>query len=396
MTVSTGQQIEIASKTKAAGPILHVGYSHTLSYIARESLLGLREAGWSLHVACPEDHWTRRMHEDGFVVWDIRLPHRASIRQAMLGGWDLLRMLHRHRFALVHTHNAHHGVIGRHLARALGIPSVHTWRYSPIDASERQVVQAAYSLAEGSAARAGGYVFFQNSEDMDFAVSKRIVPTKQAVLVGNGIRIEHYERPSRDPAETRKQLGVAHDAELVLCIARMAERKGIPDLIAAFALLAAERPAIELVCLGTGPHLPRFKEQAEKLGLGSRIHFIGQRDDVPDVLAASDVLALTSSREGVPRAVMEAMAARVPVVATDVVGTRAVVTDGRTGLLVPFGAPDATARAIAGALDNDELRRRLTTEAHTRLVRDWHQRLVVDRMAVCYRELLTAAEATRG
>jgi glycosyltransferase involved in cell wall biosynthesis len=385
----------VASETGVAGPVLHVGYSHTLSYIARESLLGLREAGWALHVACPEDHWTRRIREDGFPVWNIRLPHRASAQQAMLGGWDLLRTLRRHRFALVHTHNAHHGVVGRHLARVLGIPSVHTWRYSPIDASEQRAVQAVYSLVEGSAARAGGYVFFQNSEDMDFAVSRRVVPSKRAMLVGNGIYIERYEQPSRDPAETRAQLGVANDAELVLCIARMAERKGIPDLIAAFALLAAERPAIELVCLGAGPHRRRFEELADRLGVGSRVHFAGQRDDVPDVLAASDVLALTSSREGVPRAVMEAMAARVPVVATDVVGTRAIVADGRTGLLVPLGAPDAAARAIAQVLDDDELRRRLTAAAHTVLVRDWHQRQVVERMAVGYRRLLAAAQTAR-
>jgi glycosyltransferase involved in cell wall biosynthesis len=373
---------------RAIDPVLHVGYSHTLSYIVRDSLLGLRETGWPVHVACPEDRWTRRIREDGFPVWSIRLPHRASAGQATIGGWDLLRTLRRRRFGLVHTHNAHHGVVGRHLARALGIPSVHTWRYNPVDASDRHSVQMVYSLAEASAARAGDYVFFQNSEDMEFALNRRIVPAKRAILVGNGIRIEHYERSTQDRAATRARLGVAPAAELVLCVARMAERKGIPDLIDAFALLAAERPAAELVCLGSGPHRPRFEERARRLGLGSRVHFAGQRDDVPDVLAASDVLALTSSREGVPRAVMEAMAARVPVVATDVVGTRAVVVDGQTGLLVPFGAPQAIARALAKVMDDDELRERLTAEAHARLVRDWHQRFVVDRMDKRYRELL--------
>jgi glycosyltransferase involved in cell wall biosynthesis len=382
----------VRSQRNSADPVLHVGYSHTLSYIARESLLGLREAGWQLHVACPEDHWTRRIHEDGFPVWDIRLPHRASVGEAMLGGWDLLRTLRRWRFALVHTHNAHHGVVGRHLARVLGIPSVHTWRYSPIDASERRVVQAAYSLAEGSSARAGDFVFFQNAEDMDFAVSKRIVPSRRALLVGNGIDIERYEQASRDPAEMRAQLGVAGDAELVLCIARMAERKGIPDLIAAFAMLAAKRPKIELVFLGAGPHRARFEALAGSQGVSSRVHFAGQRDDVADVLAASDVLALLSSREGVPRAVMEAMAARVPVVATDVVGTRAVVSDGETGLLVPFAAPAAASGAIARVLDDDELRRRLTAQAHAVLMRDWRQDQVVERMTMGYRQLLGAVQ----
>lgn len=375
-------------------PVLHVGYSHTLSYVARESLLGLREAGWSVHVACPEDHWTRRMHEDGFPVWSIRLPHRASPAQALLGGWDLLRTLRGRRFGLVHTHNAHHGVIGRHLARALGIPSVHTWRYNPLDASSRNSVQAVYSLAEGSAARAGNFVFFQNSEDMDFALGRRIVPRERAVLVGNGIRIEHYEKPTREPLQTRALLGVAPDAELILCIARMAERKGIPDLIDAFALLAGTRPACELVCLGSGPHRASFEARAARLGVDSRVHFAGQRDDVPDVLAAADVLALTSSREGVPRAIMEAMAARVPVIATDVVGTRALVRDGETGLLVPFGAPAAAAAALARILDDRDLALRLTAQAHARLLADWHQRFVVQRMERSYRELLTMPTVT--
>jgi glycosyltransferase involved in cell wall biosynthesis len=382
--------------SRTTDPVLHVGYSHTLSYVARESLLGLRETGWPVHVACPDDRWTGRIREDGFPVWDIRLPHRASPRQALVGAWDLLWTLRRFRFGLVHTHNAHHGVIGRHLARALGIPSVHTWRYNPVDASDRRALQAAYGLAEGSAARAGNYVFFQNPEDMGFALRTRIVPPGRAVLVGNGIRIEHYERPSRDRAATRAQLGVAPNAELVVCIARMAERKGIPDLIDAFAQLAAARPASELVCLGSGPHRPGFERQVERLGLASRVHFAGQRDDVPEVLAASDVLALTSSREGVPRAIMEAMAARVPVVATDVVGTRAIVVDGRTGLLVPFGAPSAIAGALARVLDDGELRRRLTDEAHRTLVGGWHQRMVVERMSERYSGLLGPGRRIAG
>ena len=374
--------------------ILHVGYSHTLSEIARDLLVGLREAGWEIQVACPEDEWTAGLRRDGFEVLPIRFPHRPTLRQAGSGSRDLIETLRRHELDAVHTHNAHHGVVGRLVGRALGLPVFHTWRYDPLDAADERSRRLVYGVAEAAASRAGRAVMFQNAEDLEMAVRRRIVPAAKAVLVGNGIVTERYERPRQSRQDVRGDLGVPADSALVLCVARLAERKGHPDLLEAARLLSDDHPRLRLVLVGTGVDEAALRELAARLGVDSFVHFAGQRDDVPDLLHASDVLCLPSRREGIPRAVMEAMAARLPVVATNVVGTRSLIVDGRSGLLVPYRSPAALAAALRRLLDDPDQGARLADAAHETVVRDWHQQAVVDRVSRLYESCLSTASSS--
>lgn len=376
-----------------SGPILHFGYSHTLAYVARETLLGLRARGWDIHLGCPDDRWTARLRRDGFEVHPVDMPHRATAGEAVVGAAHFTRLLGALGPALVHTHNAHHGVVGRVLARAFRVPSVHTWRYSPLDASSNPLQQAAYRLAESVASRAGREVLFQNHEDLRQAVAHRLVAPQRAVLVHNGIDVAHYAAASRTRAEVRAELGVPQDAPLVVCIARLAERKGLPDLLEAIARLTPRHPDLRLCVLGTGPALPHLEAQAVRLGLAPRVHFAGQLEDVRDVLHAADALCLSSRREGIPRAVLEAMAARLPVVGTDVVGTRAVVRHGETGLLVPYGQPAAIAVALDRLLCEPALARGLVARAEQDVRDVWDVSLVVDRIEASYLRVLGAPTA---
>jgi glycosyltransferase involved in cell wall biosynthesis len=305
-----------------------------------------------------------------------------------VGARDLLGILRRHQFAAVHTHNAHHGIVGRHLGRVRGLPVFHTWRYDPLDASESRLQQIFYGLAEASATRASRAVMFQNPEDLELAVQRRIVPHKKAVLVGNGIVTERYEQPTRGREEVRRELDLPLDAQVVLCIARLAERKGQPDLLRALRLLAESHPHLRLLLVGTGPDEEDLRGLAHELGIAERVHFAGHRDDVPDVLHASDVLCLPSRREGIPRAVMEAMAAGVPVVATNVVGTRSLVEDGCSGLLAEYGNPADLATALERILDEPGLGARLAAVAAETVTRDWEQQSVVERVGRLYETAL--------
>lgn len=376
--------------------ILHVGFSHTLSYIAREQLVGLRAAGFNIHLACPVDHWIDHLGPDGFPIHPVRLPHRMSARDALQGSRDLHQLMRRLDVDLVHTHNAHHGVIGRILARARGIPAVHTWRYNPADATENPVARVIYQAAESLASRAGRAVYFQNGEDLGYAVRRRIVPKRRALLVGNGIDVDRYAAGLPDRDVVRESLGVDPDAEVVLCIARLAERKGLPDVIAAMAALASQRDRLELVLLGTGPDRASLERQVAEAGIAHRVHFGGQRDDIPDVLRVVDVLCLASRREGVPRSVMEAMAARCPVAGTDVVGTREVVKHEETGLLVPYQAPLELATAIARLLDDGALRERVVDNAFAQVKANWDQAAVVAQVAASYQQILSRPSRRRS
>jgi glycosyltransferase involved in cell wall biosynthesis len=147
--------------------------------------------------------------------------------------------------------------------------------------------------------------------------------------------------------------GTAHRVPVVACVARLTAEKGHRDLITALPKLVSRFPGLRLLLAGDGPLREALVEQAAALGVTERLVFLGHVADVRSVLAAADVLVLPSYREGLPNAVLEAMAMEVPVVATDTDGTAEAVVDGETGFLVPPGSPEALARAVTRVLEDD-------------------------------------------
>ena len=368
--------------------VLHVGASQTLDSVVFHQLCGLRAGGWDVVVACPDDPWAQRLKEHGFALHATAMGRRPSIGAFAGGARDIVRAIRRVRPELIHTHNAHHGLVGRLAAATGAIPAVHTWRYNPLDATDRRAVRAAFAGAEAVASRLGDAVLFQNTDDLREATGSGLVPAERAVLVGNGIRTDLYRTPPEDRAVVRRRIGVGGDVPVVCCVARLEERKRQGDVIDALGIARRTLPDLELLLVGAGPDEPMLRRRAVHAGVGAAVRFLGNRDDVASLLHASDALVLASRREGVPRSVMEAMAARVPVVATDVVGTREVARDGATALVVPFGAVDALAGALVRIVDDRPLAQQLAAAASRLVEEEWREDQVVARVARAYRRVL--------
>ena len=172
-------------------------------------------------------------------------------------------------------------------------------------------------------------------------------------VIRNGADERQFEGlPSRQ--ESRAVLGIAADAEVVGTVARMYPEKNLPLLVRAFARVAAERRRAVLVVAGDGPDRPACERLARELGVEGRIHFLGTRSDVARILSSLDVFVLSSRTEGLPVAVVEAMAAECPVVATDVGAVRELVRDGHNGWLVPSGGEVALADRVLWLLTRPE------------------------------------------
>lgn len=163
-------------------------------------------------------------------------------------------------------------------------------------------------------------------------------------VVRNGIEVERYATGAR--GATRVALGVPPAALLLLTPARLHPAKGHRDLIAALAEVRRARPEATLLLAGEGPERGALAALARGLGQASAVRFLGHREDLPDLLAAADLVVLPSLAEGLPAALLEALAAGRAAVATEVGGVPEAVTDGREGRLVPAGAPAALASAI--------------------------------------------------
>jgi glycosyltransferase involved in cell wall biosynthesis len=181
------------------------------------------------------------------------------------------------------------------------------------------------------------------------------VPRERVTVIPNGVDTARFA-PDVRPAEP---LGRSPGVPVIGSVACLAPRKDLGTLLEALARLAADGTRFEAVVVGDGPERGELESRARALGLDGRVRFLGERRDIERLLPGMDVFVLSSREEGIPNALLEAMAAGRPAVATAVGGTPEVLRDGETGWLVPARSPQALAAALAEALGRpDEARRR--------------------------------------
>ena len=212
------------------------------------------------------------------------------------------------------------------------------------------------------------------------------------LIPGSGVEVEKFEQAAsagREAGELRKALGLG-DSEIVITVTRLARSKGIPALLEAAALVCACRPNVRFLLVG-----PRQSEgklavtQAEIDRHAPYVVAIGPRSDVPSLLGLADVFAFpTELREGVPRVLLEAALAGLPIVTTQMPGCVDIVQDGVSGFLVPPGKPKILADRIIDVLRDRQGAKAMAERARTLVKNEFSLKITVDRYAAAYSELL--------
>jgi glycosyltransferase involved in cell wall biosynthesis len=178
-------------------------------------------------------------------------------------------------------------------------------------------------------------------------------------VIHHGIDVDGVRGLRAERDAVRAELGIAQDQVLAVTVANFRAPKGYPDLFEAARQVGERDLPVRFVVVGQGPLADELTRRHDELGLGSRLQILGYRPDAPRLTAGADLFVLASHHEGLPVAVMEALAAGVPVVATQVGGLAEAVRDGTSGRLVPPHRPDLLAAAIAQLADDPDERRRL-------------------------------------
>lgn len=202
------------------------------------------------------------------------------------------------------------------------------------------------------------------SDEVRASMPSRLGRRAEVVIHGVDVEAIAGRRGERDAA--RAELGVSSDQLLVATVANLRANKDYPTMLAAARRLADAGEPVQFVSVGQGPLARELEKERDELGLAERFRFLGYREDPIRVLAGADLFCLSSRFEGLPIALLEAMAAGLPVVATRVGGVPSVVTDGTEGRLVPAGDPAALAAAVAEFRD-PHLRGRLAAAAAQRV-----------------------------
>lgn len=192
-------------------------------------------------------------------------------------------------------------------------------------------------------------------------------------------------------AELRQRFGLAADREYVICVARFHPVKDHATLLRGFALAAAKRPTADLLLAGDGPLRGALEAQARSLGIAERVRFLGVRGDVPDLLRASDVFTLSSVSEAASLTLLEAMAAELAAVVTDVGGNPELVRRGVDGLLVPRGDHEALGDALTTLLSDPARRAAMGGHGRRRVEELFLLERTVSRYRTLYHETVGSA-----
>lgn len=309
------------------------------------------------------------------------------------GGWDfrvigrLARIIARVQPRIIHSLLFHANLAAKWAASRCNFPSDrlvceiqtveveriwHLWMDRVTFDACRLTIGNSPSVVEHLAARAG-------------------IPRDRLRLVRGGI--DPAPLRAAKPAD-RISLGVPESASLLLWTGRLDPVKGLDLLIRAFAALASESDA-HLLLVGEGPMRSTLEALIGRLGLTRRVHLPGRRSDVPSLLSAADVFVLPSLTEGLPNALLEAMAAECPIVTTDVPGCRDLIEHERTGLIVPYGDTYSLTGALRRLLEDREFASCLGRQAAEEVSHNWHFEQTLDAYAALYGEITGTLAAPR-
>lgn len=299
----------------------------------------------------------------------------------------LTNLFRQNRYDIVHTHTSKAGFLGRWAAHRAGVPIiVHTPHGHVFDGYFWQPVTQLYIRLERWAARFTDRIVALTEDEIDTYLGHGIGCRKQYVVIPSGVDLAPFAQARANRDSARANLGIPPDALVVGAVGRLEPVKGIEYLIHAAPRILEQFPRSAVLIVGEGSLKEPLCEQAQPCG--ERIRFLGYREDVPQIMAALDILVVPSLNEGMGRVVVEAGAAGVPVVASAVGGLRHVVDADQTGILVPPRDDVALAQAIRGLACDPERRKAMGEAARRKMIPEYGVETMVERIVAVYNQLL--------
>lgn len=332
------------------------------------------------------------------VVYMPALQRTLAIQEDLLAWLGIFRVLRRCRPAIVHTHMAKAGTLGRLAAIAHNATTrrsrrahlIHTYHGHVFDGYFSRRTTRVFVAVERMLARFTDTIVAISPHVREELLQLRIGHPRQYQVVPLGFDLRPFSQLTEaDRERARHLLGLAPGAPVVTTVGRLTSIKQPELFVATARLVAAQHPSAMFLMVGDGELRHDVEALIERHALGGRIRLLGWRQDLPVVYGASDVVVLTSRNEGTPVALIEALAAGVVVVSTDVGGVRDVVDDGRTGYRVPPGDAAALAAAISSLIDAPALRRSMGALGRTVIAERYGLDRLVSDVVRLYRGLMS-------
>ena len=331
-----------------------------------------------------KDHLVDPLEREGVRTHCMDVRREVDLRWAL----RLRRLLSTQRYHVLHLHSPYAAAVARVVVRTLPRGK------RPVVVSTEHNLWGSFrplSRAVNAITLPLGDAWLAVSSPVRDSMP-RFIRGRVEVLV-NGVRTEQFKASAADRAAVREELSIGDRDVAVFTVANLRRQKAYPDLMRAAKAALERQPNLRFFAIGQGPLREELERLHAQLGLGERFRFLGYRDDVARLLAGADFVVMASAFEGFPLAVMEALAAGLPVVATRVGGVPDAVTDGVEGILVEPGDVPALVDAIVALADDPDRRKHMSLAAAAR-GEAFDVRTTIRRTEHIYRSLLEQRRIT--
>ena len=334
---------------------------------------GMRDEGWDVYSVCSDGQYIAELRKNGYNVITIPIARSINPFKHVVTIIKLIKFFRQEKFDLLHVHTPVASLVGRLAAWIARVPLVvYTAHGFYFHDDMSQLKKWVFIGLEKIAGNVTDVLFTQSQEDANTAIRKGIVKPENVFTIGNGVDIARFNPVIYcNQIDLRRSLNIPEDAFVVGMISRLVKEKGVIEFLEAAVLLNESNPNIYFLLIGDrllSDHADAVTDSIEhsKIELGKHLVMTGIRSDIPELLAIMDVYCLPSWREGMPRTIIEAMMMNIPVIATDIRGSREEVIQNETGLLVPVRQSDELAAAILKCSSHPEWSRKLGNEGRKR------------------------------
>jgi glycosyltransferase involved in cell wall biosynthesis len=354
---------------------------------------GFQSRGWTTRIVSllPPSPMPADFEGRGIPLDDLGMRRGVPDPRGLL---RLARLIRSFRPDVIHSHMVHANLLARAVRLVQPFPVLICTLHNLTMAGVERDWTTFFEVAHRATDRLSDCTTALCRVASDYYIRRRAVPASKLTIMPNGIDSERFRPDPAARCRMRRELDV-EDQFVWLAVGRLELAKAHPTMLRAFAL-RGEGPRTLLIC-GKGTLHDELRAEADALGIGHRVRFLGLRSDIPALMSAADAFALSSDLEGLPLVLLQASAARLPIVATDVGGNAEVVVDGVNGYVVPAGNPEDFARkmAMVEAMPASD-RLALGRAGQTRVKDLYEAERVVDRWEGLYAELLRRVDGMVG
>lgn len=336
-----------------------------VDFTAKKFLLplvdNLKDNDYEVHIACNSNKIGKEIQSQGYIVKHIPFSRNFNILSHLRALIKMVALIRREKYDIIHSHTPIASLIARMAAKITKVPlnvyTAHGFYFH--EEMKPLTYKITYNLEKIWGRYLTDYIFFQSKEDYQLAIKDKFKTGDKLIHINNGVSGEKFNPVLYDRDALREKLNL-QGKTVILFIGRLVEEKGIRELLKAFEKVSLKNNNLALLLVGGMVEGDRDGLSPEKIVdmmpefVKNNIHLLGLRDDIPEIIATSDIFTLPSYREGLPRSIIEAMAMGKPIIATNIRGCREEVIEGVNGLLCKSKSVESLATSLESLIRDTE------------------------------------------